>query len=259
MLKTALPLFFIFFICAAQAAPLAPFNMKGEYGFTWMHLPFGRLTVDAAEEGGRYRIASTIESVRAGKIFSDHRSTATAEGDAAVPAENASRSFESRYDTKDGTSHVRLVFTSGRLKERIVETPEPVGKRPIVPEDNLEGALDFLSFARGVRQHLRAALDAGKSGFEVRLYEGKRLMNTVWTVQGKKKIRWNGKSTPVIACTAKREAVDGFTAKEQKRIAKGEPPLTVYFSDDEKLIPLALRLDAWFGVLEAVLKGDMAN
>ena len=45
----------------------------------------------------------------------------------------------------------------------------------------------------------------------------------------------------------------GFTDSELAEYNKNEPPLTVYFSDDDRLMPLRLETSFWLGMLSATL------
>lgn len=235
------------------AAPLAPLNRQVEYRFAWMGVPFGTLNLEADESGGRYRLHSHVESTFIARIFSAHKSDATASGMLTDPVENATRSFDSRYDNRDGPSSVHLEFTDGILTGREVINSEPPGKRVPVADSELTGATDFLTFVMAVRQRLNHALEANADHFTVRLFDGKRLMDTDWTVEGRQMLKLKTGERKVIRASATRQPLSGYTEKERARIARGEPPLTVYFSDDAEKLPLKLELKVGLGTVTATL------
>jgi len=235
----------------AEDSSLSPLHIKADYRFTVDGLPFGQMQVEVQAADGRYRIDSHIRSTYLARLFERHESHATVSGNYTGRLEDGDRVFESAYDNDDDPNRIRLAYQQGHLTSARIDPPDPPGKRPPVEPLLFDGSVDLLSFVLAARQHLRDALATHASAFQVKLFDGRRLMTIFWTVKGKTRIKVAGKPVDVIACSLRREATGGFTPKELKRLAKGEPPLTVYFSDDQQLWPVLLRLDMWFGPVEA--------
>jgi hypothetical protein len=115
----------------------------------------------------------------------------------------------------------------------------------------LKNAVDPLSLILQVREKLQKSQAQGT--FSVNVYDGNRLSEADFTVLGKKNIVYGNKSFPVIEVAGRRKPLGGFTAKEMGDFTTSQPMLTIYFSDDTRLMPLKLQMEMPFGLLTATL------
>jgi hypothetical protein len=230
----------------AQAAPaLEPLRFNGVYVFSWGGLSFGEMALRAHEEKGRFEAQSTLKITGLARVFTSMDSRATLSGERGTSWGKSPREYETYYTSKSKARHVKLVYgKSGSIVEEVVEPVESREKRPAVKPELKAASLDPLSYIFAVREALHKARAEGDDQFTIRLYDGRRLMDTTYTIQAEK--------GGMIGVTGSRVAVDGFTAKELKRLAT-EPKVSTYFTDDEKLIPLRLELPLPLGVATAKL------
>jgi len=95
-------------------------------------------------------------------------------------------------------------------------------------------------------------VEAGDKQFTLRLYDGRRLMETPYTVLGEEELRYgrNGRAQ-VIHVSAQRKPITGYTEKELKSMEGSDPAMHVLFSNDENFVPLKLYVEV-FGRIYAV-------
>jgi len=236
----------------AADAPLAPFNLKAQYGFYWNGLPFGEMEFSSEQNAHGYKMTAVIRSTGLAALFAPHESRTTVEATGTVP-ETAKRIYETNYKTRDEPRRVKLTYASGgAATEVIVEPPEDPKYRPPPTHAQLAGTLDPLSFVLAVRRHVHDAQAKDETHFTLRLFEGRRLMETPFEVQGGQWLRLHGEKTWVIHCVTRRVPVAGYTAKELKSLAAGDPSLHILFSADDQLVPVKLYVDTSYGRIYAV-------
>lgn len=245
-------LIIVFFLIAtampahAETPDIWP-QKQGEYIFRWNGLTFGSLAFETETGNARYTLRCRIESRGLLRIFSRHESRSEVSG-TAEKLTGGPRRYETFYKSGDKPKRVLLVYDqNGRLAESAVEPPENPQKRPPVPGDLTAGSLDPLTYALAIRAGVRDGLAAGAQAFTLRLYDGRRLMETRVEILGRETLEREGTRRTVIVLEARREPVAGFTAKELSRM-KNEPPLYLYFSDDGRLTLLRLQLPLYGSV-----------
>jgi hypothetical protein len=233
---------------------LLPLQFSGVYTFHWNAIPFGEMSVTVNQRENGYRIDAHIRSTGVLRLFAPHESYNTVEGGAGPFAETR-RTYETHYTTKKKPRHVRLVYSPGGIiTEELVEPPEDRSERPVVSAEQKAGSLDPLTYILAVRQSVYDAVTKRQNGFALPVFDGRRLMNTTYRLTETKNIMgWKGGEIPAIGMLAKRDPIAGYTKKELGELATGEPDLNVYFSDDALLVPVKLRVDLWFGSLQADL------
>ncbi len=229
----------------AWAEPLPPLRFNGVYVFYWGGMAFGEMALRANEDAKNFEAESTLKMTGLARMFTSMESSATLTGSRGKSWGKSPREYETFYTSKGKPRHVKLVYnTAGRVADEVVEPPENRDRRPEVAGWLKAASLDPLSYVFAVREELHKAREAGEREFTVRLYDGRRLMDTTYTI---------GESRDgVIPVTGSRKAVAGFTAKEMKKMAS-EPKVSTYFTDDERLIPLRLELPLPIGVATATL------
>ncbi len=239
----------IFFPAQAKELPaLAPFTFSAHYGFYWNGLPFGVLDIKAEEKEKIQRMEATIRSTGLAALFAPHKSTTTLE------VANGKTIYETNYTTRDEPRRVKITYSPmGTVSETIVEPPEDPVRRPPPSAEQLKQSLDPLSFVIAARQALHHTLAADKTEFSLSVFDGRRLMETPFTVQGEELLRRPEGKLPVVHCLVQRKPIAGYTEKELKSLKKDNPALHILFSNDEKMLPLKLYVDV-LGRMYAVLE-----
>ncbi len=233
---------------AAVAAPEKTTSMA--FSLRWNSLPFGLCKVTLSESSDKFRSSAHIAMSGIAQMISPHESTTTLEGDGSASATSA-RVYDTRYSTRGKEKHVRIEYSKGgKVKNLLLEPPDNPAKRPPPALAQLTGVADPLVFITELRAALKKALTSSKSTITLMAFDGRRLFETTWYIQGEQKLKLNGQSIPVIRAMAKRNPIAGFTEKELTAF-KTDPPLTAYF-DKETLLPVKLVVDFWFGPVEAV-------
>jgi hypothetical protein len=74
-----------------------------------------------------------------------------------------------------------------------------------------------------------------------------------FAVIGDKTIPIGKSNVAVVQVDVSRKLLEGFTASEMESGKAKEPPVHVYFSHDERLLPLLFELPLWMGTARAVL------
>lgn len=250
-------LFFLFLTMAFPqfafaAGPLPPLNFKGMYDFGFTGMRFGKLGIEIEQTPQHYQMTCDIASTGIVSVFAKHNSHSMVEGNGA-DFSYPDRVYETNYQTKNKKRHVKLVHKSGALTEEVVEPTENAQKRPPVPEEMKKNASDPLTFIMRMRDGVREAMQNHSDSFKVNVFDGRRLTEADFTVTGKSTLSFGGKQQPVIVVGVKRKQLAGFTKSEQDDANPNEPALTVYFTDDDRLVPLRMEVPFMFGKLYAAL------
>lgn len=235
---------------AAEA--LTPVNFKALYEFDFGNIPIGRMGIEIEQTPVHYDIAADIMTTGIVKLFVKHSSHTTVD----ASGENflyPSLDYESNYQTKKKKKYVHFIYKNGVETQETLVPPENRQTRPEVPADLKKNAADPLSFLLRMRQALWQAWRDGEKSFTINAYDGRRLYEADFTVKGKGTIGYNGRQMPVIAVDVKRKPLAGFTASEMAEFDHPEPVLHVYFSDDERMLPIRLEASAFLGTISATL------
>lgn len=238
----------------AQAdEPLIPVNFTGHYDFTLAGIPFGKADMVLTQTPTTYKASADVATTGIARVFVQHLSQTTSSGNGTnFHYDNVS--YESRYETKRKPKHVQWKKKDGRFVSELVEPADNRAIRPAVPENQKIAAYDPIAFALAMRSKLLESLKSGEKTFSVDMYDGRRLTRADFTANGEAVIKLGGKSYPVYRLLARRTAVSGFTKTELSRIDPNEPTLTIYFSHDEKMIPIRLEAPLMFGIVAATLR-----
>lgn len=237
---------------AVAAAPFTPLHFNGLYEVNLGSVRFAKVGIEVEQESDHYSIVMDIAVTGIIKLFTRHTSHTTVDG-SGHHFSYPERAYESRYRIKKKRKYVHMVYDAGTVKSQTLEPPENPAKRPPVSADLKKGSYDPLSFILKMRQEMIEASKNGKTAFSVSVYDGRRLTHANFSDVGKKTIRLDGKKTPVVFASVKRELVAGFTASELEDFNPSEPALSIYFSDDERMMPLRLETGFWLGTLSATL------
>lgn len=240
---------------AKEAGTLEPLSFSGIYTFGWSGVKFGEMDFLSEEKTGHFRAETHIRTTGLLNLFAAHASHTTLKSALEEGGISTSpRTYETFYTTKKEPRHVKLVFArGGAVTEEIVMPPENRQKRPEVPAADKKAALDPLSFLLALRKGLHEALQTDKKQVSLRLFEGRRLMDTDFVIAGHATLLRGTQEVPVIRVIGRRKPVAGYTAKELASLKEGDPPVIAYFSDDGHLVPLRLEVPLPVGMLYAEL------
>ena len=231
---------------------LAPVTAKLRYQAGFEGLLVGDIGLEVNQQPGKADVTLDVQSSGIVKLFVKHsnHTTLTASGKNFTYPE---RVYETNYRTRKKPRHVKLTYKGGKLADSVVEPVEPPGKRTALDEKRRDSAYDLLYFLLRMRADLWDALGHNKTQFSMDIFDGKRLMQADFTLLGKQTISLGADTRNVIAIAAKRTPLGGLTKSEVENFANGEPPLTIYFSDDSRLIPLVMDVEVLGGHLTAQL------
>lgn len=230
----------------AQDAP-SPLDFKGIYDFQFSGVPFARMGIEAEENTYGYFITSDITLGGIAKLFTSHSSHTT------VEQTNGDRIYDTKYRTKKKRKAVRMVYKNGKMITHVVEPPENPAKRPPVPSALKNAAHDPLSLNLALRRALWKALHGGPNDFSLTVFDGRRLTQIDASLTGKKKIPIGERETPVVKLAVRRKLLNGYTKSELEDYDPKEPTLWMYYSDDERLVPLKVEVGFLFGKITGTL------
>lgn len=237
----------------ALAEPETPIDFKGIYEFGLGGIPLGRMGLEAVQTADHYSGTCDLMSTGLLKLFVEHKSHTTVD----ATGKNFSYpdiEYETHYSTRKKAKYVRLAYKGGKLSSEELIPPENYDKRPRVPMEQKENASDPLSFLVNMRMGLIAALKDGRKEFSFMVFDGRRLTEANFEIQETPRmIRRGEEKVAVVSVALTREFLAGFTKSELAKQDLNEPPLYIYFSRDERLIPLAMETSSWFGILTATL------
>ncbi|MDX2113160.1 MAG: DUF3108 domain-containing protein [Alphaproteobacteria bacterium] len=249
-----LPLLFIAFLLYSSmaSAALTPVNFSGQYGLYLSGLPIGTMKagVDVRKDG--YDITAAVRTSGLVGMIARHRSNSSA----SASGQNINRmnvTYLVDAQTRNKKRTIKLVKHAGKVTEEVINPPENRASRPEVPAAMKDGTFDAISIVLKLRSLIEDWKKNGDDTAIIRLYDGRRLSEAAVTIHGEKKLRKYGEKA-VIALSIKRKPLEGFTQKELSQYRPDEPALTIYFSNDDKLIPLHLELPFTFGTLTAEME-----
>jgi hypothetical protein len=226
---------------------------KGIYDLDMGGMRFGKVGVELTENPSHYAMAADVTFTGLVKLFASHSSHTTVVGDGAA-YDYPTRNYETHYRTKKKRKSVKMVMKAGKIVEEAVVPPDNRATRPAVPAADKNAAFDPLSLIVKMRREIAA----NKNTFSINAYDGRRLTEVDFTMLGKRTLQSSDKKTPVIAVNVRRKLLAGFTASEIDDWNSKEPALTIYLSDDARLIPLKFEVPMWFGMVSATLVKECA-
>jgi hypothetical protein len=239
---------------AAESAPLAPLTMEGKYAVAWNGVPIGRIRISAHEGDGRYHISVDTKTTGVAALFSKERRVAESSGNV-TPAGYVPAQFDSRPQSGDKGSVTTLTYdANGAIATRLRDPEDDPNWRPPVPREQANTATDPVTAALIARQRIHEGWARGERRFTTRTYDGERLADMQFTLAAKP-VTLDIMDTDVEAVDARiaRKPILGYTPKELKKFAAGDPPIHIYFGTDAKALPLRVTIDAIVGHLTATL------
>jgi len=214
-------------------------------------ITFGHMGVEAEQSAGHYAIVSDIELSGIAKLFTQHKSHTESKGSGAN-FKYTNIDYETHYQIKKKKKHVKLVYKDGVLIDEVMEPLNP--RRPKVPLELRSKAFDPLSFLLHLREQLATALAAKAEEFNMTLFDGRNLMQIdVKIEKNPHMLNYKGRKAPTVAISVRRKPIAGYTESELKEFDPDEAALYMYFSKDERLVPIVVKTKIWLGTLTGTL------
>jgi hypothetical protein len=231
---------------AAEVPPLAPLTIKAKYIVEWNGITIGRINFTSEEIAGRYRMIVDTKTRGIARLFSDEASVATAEGIITEEGKYIPQRFESRpMKANDKRPHTILIYDeTGKLASRQRFPDDDPAWRPPVSFDEAIGSIDPASAGLAMRclVHKHMAQEIRES--ILRTYEGARLADMKVKVISRARVEYQGEYHNAINTVVTRQPIAGYTPKEKKKFAEGDPIIHLYFSADAKMLPVKVTVDS---------------
>lgn len=230
----------------AHASSPAPVTFKGIYVVDFAGVPFGKVGLEFEQNTHTYAITADVISTGLVNLFTKHSSHTT------VESAGGKLVYETHYQTKKKKRHVKWERNNNKTIEEIVEPPDNRAVRPAVPEEQKRESHDPLSMVVQIRDKIPDVLE-GLKNFSVNVYDGRRLTKVDIAAEGTRVLKISGKKIPVVALSARRSPITGFTPSEMEDFSRKEPPLYIYMSNDARAMPIRLEWNFWMGKITATL------
>lgn len=232
--------------------PLAPLNYKAVYHFGYGALTFGKIGLDISQTPDHALMASDVTSTGIMNALLKHSSHSTLDAKGSNYHYN-NINYETNYQTKGKKKYAHIVYKNGEVADEKVMPPDDREKRPAVSKELKDKAVTPLGFGMAMRQALYDHLKAKDTHFSLYLYDGRRASEVDFVIVGRKTMPINGTPSDVVQVDMSRKLLEGYTQSELADSTKKEPPLHVYWSHDERLIPLLFEVPMMIGSLSATL------
>ena len=236
----------------AQVPPLEDLNHTLRYDVTWNNLRIGRIYVTMREDAYRYGMTVDTKTSGIARLFSKEKSVAVIEGKREegryVPVKYTSR------NDGDSKQHTTITYdTDGKIVSYERVPPNKGTDRATVPREEANTATDPVTAFFTLRKNLHAAMKVNARDVTARSYDGLRLGQMSLRVISPARVEIMDKYQPAINTVITRKPLNGYSAKERKKFAEGDPTIYIFFSADGKLMPLKAQLQAGFGTIAATL------
>lgn len=238
---------------AAVDGALQPLNYNGRYRISWGGITLGRIIITAKEDGNSYSMRIDTKTSGMGAVVSSDKSVTEAHGikqdSQYIPIGYSSKPV----DNDKRTTTVLSYDEQGHITKRERNPDDDPAWRPPVPNEMINTSTDSVTGAFILRRKLYAAIANGQTEVSTRTYDGARLATMQMTRQPTTTLEVMGKQQLVHDVTITRIPVTGYTPKELKKYAKGDPAIHLYFSDDAAFLPVRASAAAALGELSMTL------
>lgn len=240
----------------AQVPVLAPLKLHARYDVTWGGIKLGRINVDAEEDALGYHVVVDTKTSGLAKLFSDEKTVAEVSGHRTVNGEYLPSKYTSRRLREDGGTTELRYDATGKLAFRERKPDDDPAWRPPVSAELANTATDPMTAGLILRRTLRDHMAQEERNTVIRSYDGARLGEFNCKVVSPARIEINDAYRDAINTVVTRKPIAGYTPKELKKFAQGDPIIHLYFSADKELIPLKLTIATSFGEVAATLVGE---
>lgn len=250
-----LALFISLTTSTAFAAELEPFPKVMTYRIAWNGIKIGRVIIETSQNSYSYRMSIDTKTTGLAKMFSPLKSVTSASGryyeGQIVPQRYSAHSTSD--EGKDRTA--KLSYDGeGTLIESVTEPKDDPSWRPEVSLEDAQHAFDPVTAFFVLRERMFMNVSRHIKDTTVSTFDGRRLADfTFKAVNNGTKMR-DGKIAEIINSVVFRKPVQGYTPKELKKFDEGDPKIHVYFSADERFIPLEIEVYHWSGKITGSLE-----
>lgn len=241
-------LFLLFPVGSAMAEP-APLNIRGTYHVSWNGIGFTKFWAAIEQpDATHFKLTATLKSKGLVRMFKKVKTYTTSDG-VLTPHGWQTLHYRTEATYSDKTTLTALEYNSyGELTHReIVKEDDPKHRPPVDPEKVVRS--QSLGSALWELRRLFSGMQAdGTRQKSVHLYDGKRLMRVTIT-RGDDGVLGD---IPVHVVTLSRELIDGITNKEIRKMKEeGEPPVYLYLTADDQLMPVGMEVLLSLGTISA--------
>ncbi len=184
------------------------------------------------------------------KLFVEHSSRST------LHQTGREGVYESNYKTRKKAKYVKILSRDSKVIGEELIPPDRPGKRSAIPDEAKKQAHSPLEFLLEMRKNLYNSINNGESTYSLLFFDGRRLTQGHFTIEGRKTIRIGDKKYKTIKVAARRALIGGFTKDEQEEYDPDEPIVYLYYSNDERLIPLRIEFKIGLATAAATLMSE---
>jgi|GEM_PF-2593125 len=213
-------------------------NLKftARYDAYWSGVRVGKAILDIEETNNTYKANLHLGAKGIAKKISKYWSSNSASG---VKQANkyTPTNYTTHYNRKKENRKITANFANNAVDNITITPPEREGKRPFLTDAQKQDVLDPISVALQIREKLKEVRDNGYKlpyKFTMPVFDGKRKFNLHITVKGL--VKRKAAKTKEIWIQTKRQAIEGFSHNELKRMKTNEPIMDIYI-DTKTLLP----------------------
>ncbi len=240
---------------SAEVPTLKPMNYTLKYDVTFNGLPIGRVRIVASED--EYRYSASVDTKTRGlmRLFDSTKSLLSATG-RKDEGKFIQKDYSSRSTDDDSTKLTTIRYgMKGEVIKSERKPPDDPANRPPVPLEDVSEALNPLTALLVARYRLRDYIAANQRAVTLRTYDGARLADLTFTAHSRTSFEIMDKRVDVVNTELTRKPIAGYKAKELKKFKEGDPVIHVYFSADERFLPVKADIAISFGTISAELVG----
>lgn len=234
----------------AEVPPLEHLNYQTRFDVSWNGIKIGRVRITVQESAFSYHGVFDLETHALDPFLRGEKTVVVADG-----VIKDGKYFATKYDSR-GDKQPRTAMTydaAGKIASRERVPDDDPTWRPPVPREEANTATDPVTAFFVVRQQLHDHIVSQQPQVSVRTYEGARLAEMNFKLISPANLKIRGVDRRAINVVATRKLINGYTPKEKKKYAEGDPPVHVYFSADGQFLPLKVEMQVFAGTLTATL------
>jgi hypothetical protein len=239
------------------ATPLpSPLIMNAHYEVDWSGIPIGRVNITSSEDASGYHMRVDTKTSGIAQLFSDERRVAEVTGHGGLGEPYLATRYESKpqKDTK-GQSTLITYDAQGHIAAQQRIPGDDPAWRPPVPVEQADNAADSITAGFILRRMLYGALITHAPMVSTKTYDGARLAEMKLTVAHEHvNMPLMGKPADVVDVIVTRIPITGYTPKELKKFAKGDPEIHLYFTQDSAFLPVKVTVDSAFGEITGTME-----
>ncbi len=240
----------------AEVPPLAKLQLSAQYTVKWNGLTIGRINATGGEDSFGYHLAVDTKTKGFARIISDEKTVSEVKGRFSPEGNYIPLSYSSRRNKADAGFTSMAWDGEGKLAERKREPEDDPSWRPPVSTELANTATDTISAGLNLRKQMHDNMAREIRETTVRSYDGARLAELTFKVVSRARIELADGYHDAINVVVTRKPILGYTPKELKKFAAGDPTIHLYFSADEKMIPLKATAAIALGEINAELVTD---